>query len=240
MMAVEIDAHRERDFLDDHPSLSASLEDFEHHGTYSDHLQPRSHLVRLPSHRSGFARSDDSESSVHSDSGSAFFPPGERRYGGPGSASASGILGWSTHRPYRRDSLTGIRASLVRSREWYARDEMVTSTRAAKRRRSRTRPENVHGFEEKGEGAAREGKDEVAEVEEDAEDETLLAARVRLPTDSPLKRSPSPGAVPESGRGDGDDGAVAASRAVVTPVEAVSLDSSLDERAGRTDGKNCQ
>ena len=239
MMAVEIDAHCERDFLDDHPSLSASLEDFEHHGTYSDHLQPRSHLLRLPSHRSGFARSDDSESSVHSDSGSAFFPPGERRYGGPGSASASGILGWSTHRPYRQDSLTGSRASLIKSREWHARDEMVTSTRAAKRRRSRTRPDHVHQVEEKGEKAENDGKGEVAEVEGDAEDETLLAARVRLPTDSPLKRSPSPSAALGPGHGEGDDGVVAACRAA-TPVEVASLDSSLDERAGWTDRKNCQ
>lgn len=93
---------------DDHPSLSASLEEFEHNGSPN---------LNIPSRHSAFYRSDDGNSSVHSDTGSAFSPPGDRRAARAGSAS----MGWSTHRPYQQEplskSLLGSRLSLKRSRE---------------------------------------------------------------------------------------------------------------------------
>ncbi|KAI9780594.1 MAG: hypothetical protein M1816_002814 [Peltula sp. TS41687] len=124
------------DDYDDHPSLSASLEEFEHNG---------SPMLNIPSHHSGFYRSEDGESSVHSDTGSAFSPPGDRR------AARAASMGWSTHRPYQQEplskSLLGSRLSLRRSRE--------------------TGPQF---------GVS-------------PDDETTLAANIRLPTDSPMKRS---------------------------------------------------
>ncbi len=203
MTALEMNARHERDLLDSHPSLSASLEDFEHHGTYSDHYaHQRAPLPRLPSHHSGFARSDDGGSSLHShsDSGSAFFPPGERRY--PGSASASGILGWSTHRPYRQDttrspSLMASRASLPRPRSSTSPDKIGRGSKTAWRRRS---PDETVG------NGPEDLEEEVDDDEDDELDETTLAARVRLPTDSPLKRSLSPSPAPNlnDGGGGGD------------------------------------
>ena len=116
-MAVDdnVDPMALHDLFDDHPSLSASLEDFEHHGASSD--QARSPALNIASHHSGFYRSDDGEDlSLHSDSGSAFSPPAERR---PIARSAS--MAWSTHRPYQQEplsrSLLGSRLSLKRSRE---------------------------------------------------------------------------------------------------------------------------
>lgn len=140
--------------FDDHPSLSASLEEFEHNG---------SPMLNIPSHHSGFYRSEDGDSSVHSDTGSAFSPPGDRRAARAGSAS----LGWSTHRPYQQEplskSLLGSRLSLRRSRETSPQFDITP------------------------------------------EDETRLAANIRLPTDSPMKpsRNPSPEPFPQ---GDKDFG----------------------------------
>lgn len=113
-MAADVDANALHDMFDDHPSLSASLEDFEHNATLSESRPP---LMHIPSHHSGFYRADDADSDAQSDSGSAFFPPGERRFG-----SASANLGWSTHRPYHqepllRSALSASRVSLKRSRE---------------------------------------------------------------------------------------------------------------------------
>jgi hypothetical protein len=163
MAVIEPERMSSRDILDDHPSLSASLEDFEHNGTYSEHN--RAPLLALPSHHSGFARSEDGESSIHSDSGSAFLPPGERRFG-PGSVSASGLMGWSKHRPYQQDLRP---ASMLASR--------VSVARAIER----NAPEDIDGH--------------AAEVR--------LAANVRLPSDSPIRRSPSPSPAPPEKQDEG-------------------------------------
>ncbi|MCJ1465322.1 hypothetical protein MMC07_003939 [Pseudocyphellaria aurata] len=71
------------DAFDDHPSLSASLEDFEP----NDHRSP---LLALPSQHSGF-RSDDSEAGADSNPGEPWSPPGRTQ-----SASRS----WYRHQPY--------------------------------------------------------------------------------------------------------------------------------------------
>lgn len=205
MAAVDVGGSRSLpDLADDHPSLSASLEDFEHHGTYSEH--ERSPMMDLPSYHSGMVQSDDGDSSIHSDSGSAFFPPGERRLG-PGSvAGASGLLGWSTHQPYQqqsRSSMLGSRMSLARSREPTEEEE-----------------------EELNDG---DDDDSAAAALARGAREASLAARVRLPTDSPLKRSPSPSPLPDpdgggKGGGRGGVGGGAAERDVKKPMVVTSSD----------------
>lgn len=81
--------------FDDHPSLSPSLEDFEHNGNRS----PTSSTFGLPSQRSGF-KSDDSEADVESSDG-PWSPPG-------GSSAArmrdSAVGGWYRHQPYRHEN----------------------------------------------------------------------------------------------------------------------------------------
>ena len=75
---------------DDHPSLSASLEDFEH--------SPRSPVFGLPSQHSGF-KSDESESEdepASEISGEPWSPPGWRQ-GNP-------VVGWDQRQSYTTDS----------------------------------------------------------------------------------------------------------------------------------------
>ncbi|KAI9670451.1 MAG: hypothetical protein M1829_004774 [Trizodia sp. TS-e1964] len=75
--------------FDDHPSLTASLDDFEHHGATSE--PQRSPLFGIPSHYSGF-KSEYAESDLQeSDSGGPWNPPG--------------IGGWLRHQPYQHDGL---------------------------------------------------------------------------------------------------------------------------------------
>ncbi|KAI9844525.1 MAG: hypothetical protein M1838_002152 [Thelocarpon superellum] len=74
-----VDQQALHDAFDDHPSLSASLEDFEHNGGYSDHIQQP--LLHIPSHHSGFYQSDDGESELpESDSGGPWSPPISARF----------------------------------------------------------------------------------------------------------------------------------------------------------------
>ena len=126
MAAADVMTTSAPDLADDHPSLSASLEDFEHNGTESEHgrLEP----LDLPLYESGIVRSDEDEYSIGSDSGSAFFPPGELRYG---SSSGSGMLGWSTHQAYQQDlrspSLLDSRLSYGRSIEHNLPDELASA-----------------------------------------------------------------------------------------------------------------
>ena len=74
------------DGFDDHPSLCASLEDFEH----SD----RSPTFRLPSQHSGF-KSEESEPGGDSTSEGPWSPPAWRRQ--------TADAGWYRHQPYAQD-----------------------------------------------------------------------------------------------------------------------------------------
>lgn len=74
--------------FDDHPSLSASLEDFEHN-------ENRSPLFGLPSQHSGF-KSDESEVDAESNSEGPWSPPTWGKQSAPG--------GWYKHQPYLTDN----------------------------------------------------------------------------------------------------------------------------------------
>ncbi|KAL2851825.1 hypothetical protein BJX68DRAFT_68553 [Aspergillus pseudodeflectus] len=78
--------------FDDHPSLDASLEDFEN--TSNAHRSP---LFGLPSQHSGFrSEGSDNEDEDATPQGDRWSPPGFRRYDNvPGS-------GWYRHQPYNR------------------------------------------------------------------------------------------------------------------------------------------
>jgi hypothetical protein len=83
--------------FDDHPSLSASLEDFEHSDPHSENN--RSPLFVIPSHHSGFYRSDDGDSDIpESDSGGPWSPPAWRREPSMGSGAAGNGM-WQLYRP---------------------------------------------------------------------------------------------------------------------------------------------
>lgn len=86
--------------FDDHPSLSASLEDFEEN-------QNRSPLFGLPSQHSGF-KSEESEADAESSAGDPWSPPGFRK-------SNTGGTGWYRHQPYNHDRLD-LRPSISASR----------------------------------------------------------------------------------------------------------------------------
>ncbi len=81
--------------FDDHPSLSASLEDFEH----NENRSPTSPTFGLPSQHSGF-KSDESEADLESSDG-PWSPPG-------GSSAAwrrdSAVGGWYRHQPYLQEN----------------------------------------------------------------------------------------------------------------------------------------
>ncbi|KAI9822093.1 MAG: hypothetical protein M1826_000553 [Phylliscum demangeonii] len=148
---------------DDHPSLSASLEDFEHQAAFSEHgarpslsPSPSSPLLSLASHHHHhphhhhhalFDRSDDGASSVHSDPGSVFSPPAERRLGsGRGSAHAS--MAWSSHRPYHQEPLSRSlfaprRPSRPRSPDRRRPDHRAPEPEPDADRRSRSRSRSV-------------------------------------------------------------------------------------------------
>ncbi|MCJ1227203.1 hypothetical protein MMC12_003858 [Toensbergia leucococca] len=88
--------------FDDHPSLSASLEDFEHN-------ENRSPLFGLPSQHSGF-KSDDSEIDAESNSDGPWSPPAWRRQ--------NAGSGWYQHQPYLEAPLRpSLPTSPSRSRE---------------------------------------------------------------------------------------------------------------------------
>ncbi|KAI9806040.1 MAG: hypothetical protein M1833_004447 [Piccolia ochrophora] len=114
MAGLDLDVDALHDAFDDHPSLSASLEDFEHNGALSEHN--RSPILNIASHHSGFYKSDDGQSDSHSESGGLFSPPAERRIG-----RGNGAHGWSAHRLYQQEpvsrSAQGMDSPLQRSRE---------------------------------------------------------------------------------------------------------------------------
>ncbi|MCJ1381533.1 hypothetical protein MMC17_004644 [Xylographa soralifera] len=99
------------DLYESHPSLSASLEDFEN----NDQLSP---VFQLPSHHSGF-KSEESEADVASNSEGPWSPPGWKR-------SDAGS-GWYRHQPYLQGSLNPrFSASASRSREASPQYESAT------------------------------------------------------------------------------------------------------------------
>ena len=88
--------------FDDHPSLSASLESF-------DHNENRSPLFALPSQHSGF-KSDDSEPGADSASDEPWSPPAWRTQN-PGKS-------WYQHQPYpRQNAVLKPPGSASRSRD---------------------------------------------------------------------------------------------------------------------------
>ncbi|KAJ5084064.1 hypothetical protein NUU61_008643 [Penicillium alfredii] len=101
----------ELDVFDDHPSLDASLEDFE-----SNSNAHRSPLLDLPSQHSGF-RSEDSDGEIEDPAGERWSPPGLRRHD-----YVQGS-GWYRHQPYLRKGhpelrpTIGLSVSPSRSRE---------------------------------------------------------------------------------------------------------------------------
>ncbi len=84
-MAAE--RRRSPQLYDDHPSLSASLEDFEHN--------ERSPVFDLPSQHSGF-KSENSESDEEEVSEGVWSPPAWRQHNPAG--------GWYRHQPYPQDN----------------------------------------------------------------------------------------------------------------------------------------
>lgn len=90
------------EMFDDHPSLSASLEDFEN----NENASP---VFRLPSQHSGF-KSDDSEADVESNSEGPWSPPAWKQQ--------NTSSGWYRHQPYQQTKV-GLRnsGSASRSRE---------------------------------------------------------------------------------------------------------------------------
>lgn len=106
-MATELHPDELDNALDDHPSLSASLEDFE------ENLSPRSHGFRFPSQHSGFRSEPSTDPDETLDNGSSigdpWSPPGFKQAymkqhnphlfssSMPGSA-------WYRHQPYPRNA----------------------------------------------------------------------------------------------------------------------------------------
>ena len=85
--------------FDDHPSLSASLEDYEH-------AENRSPMFAIPSQHSGF-RSDESEPDAESNSEGPWCPPAWRK---PNIAT-----NWYQHQPYAQSN-QGLKPSVTPSR----------------------------------------------------------------------------------------------------------------------------
>ena len=87
------------DGFDDHPSISASLEDFEHN--------ERSPTFGLPSQHSGF-KSEESEPDMDSNSEGPWSPPAWKKQ--------SPAVGWYRHQPYAQHSHARLTASMSPSR----------------------------------------------------------------------------------------------------------------------------
>ncbi|KAH0544370.1 hypothetical protein FGG08_001511 [Glutinoglossum americanum] len=105
--------------FDDHPSFSASLEDFEHSDPHNENN--RSPLFVIPSHHSGFYKSDDGDSDLpESDSGGPWSPPAWRRDPPVGSGAANNGM-WQLYKPSphraKESSAHGNGSPLKRSRE---------------------------------------------------------------------------------------------------------------------------
>jgi hypothetical protein len=93
--------------FDNHPSLSASLEDFEEQ-------QNRSPLFDLPSQHSGFkSEPEDSDVDEKSSNGTPWSPPGFRKHARGGSRGAGS---WFRHDPYGTANRFNLRPSMSPSR----------------------------------------------------------------------------------------------------------------------------
>lgn len=77
-MTEAIDRQMIHDVFDDHPSLSASLEDFESPAGPTDPHRPA--MMQIPSHHSGFCESDSESDLPESDSGGPWSPPMNARF----------------------------------------------------------------------------------------------------------------------------------------------------------------
>lgn len=100
--------------FDDHPSLGASLQDFEHPGSSEFALSPRfptptqrPGMTHYPSHHSGFRSPSPSDSEIEESSAGGYSPPAWRRTGN--GARSTGF--WK-----RKDSGLGLRSN-TRSKE---------------------------------------------------------------------------------------------------------------------------
>ena len=96
--------------FDDHPSLSASLEDFEEHQTHSP-------LFNLPSQHSGFRSDPENSSDIDdgrsSSAGAPWSPPGFRRHARGGNRGGGS---WFRHDPYGAAQRFDLRPSKSPSR----------------------------------------------------------------------------------------------------------------------------
>ncbi|KAJ9198911.1 hypothetical protein DTO164E3_5001 [Paecilomyces variotii] len=161
--------------FDDHPSLDASLEDFEANSN-NVHRTP---LFGLPSQHSGF-RAEESDGDATSTAGEPWSPPGFRRHDYvPGS-------GWYRHQPYSR-------------KEDNDRLELKPPVRDSPSQSREPSPQ----YEDAQEGPTSPGKD-AAQVGELGDISIPANVPLPKGTDSPLKgRSPSPTPAPRGGN-DGD------------------------------------
>ena len=101
MMATNRMGTSPHEIYDDHPSLSASLEDFEHN--------ERSPVFGLPSQHSGFKSEDSDSESEEAVSEEPWSPPAWRQQNAAG--------GWYRHQPYPEDkNPLKASASVSRSR----------------------------------------------------------------------------------------------------------------------------
>ena len=101
MMAMNRMGTSPHEIYDDHPSLSASLEDFEH--------ADRSPVFGLPSQHSGF-KSEESQSESESEE-----PVSEEPWSPPAWRQQNAAGGWYRHQPYPQDK-SAFKSSVSASR----------------------------------------------------------------------------------------------------------------------------
>lgn len=165
--------------FDDHPSLSASLEDFAATCNNTNHVH-RPPLFDIPSQHSGFrSEESDDEDDEATAGGEPWSPPGFRRHDYvPGS-------GWYRHQPYlRRDDNNNDRLDLRPPSPSQSRDPS---------------PQYEDAPEAPQAPPAGEGKNATADIAD-----ITLPANMPLPADanSPQKgRSPSPDRTARGGNG---------------------------------------
>ncbi|KAL3423839.1 hypothetical protein PVAG01_05586 [Phlyctema vagabunda] len=152
--------------FDDHPSLDASLQDFEHPGSNSDVLSPK--FAYLHSHHSGFRSDTDSEMEDSiSASGGRFSPPAWRREGDGKRSSGfwNKASGLSHRRVYSRESSAGFDITDDREATLEAarRTRLPTGSLSPEKKRSPS-PEPVAGK-----------KVQIAEIKKEEHKENLLA-----------------------------------------------------------------
>lgn len=205
--------------FDDHPSLNASLEDFEEdHHSHNHHLAARPPLFTIPSHHSGFRSHSHSgsEDSDHNDenaldldvSAGPWSPPGFSR-NGPSQANIRGTKGasnpnhgpsWYRHQPYNSTRGGGSSRNHRLSAHSHSRNRLVelhpSSISQSRSREVSPQYEDAQDGYGGGVGTGA-GIGVIATPTSmlDFDNDITLPASIPLPagTDSPLKgRSPSP------------------------------------------------